>query len=117
MSASKLPPTSQALPNCDYCNQVETSGAILRGKPCCDNCFDEAYDKKIIHIDYTNYRGERATRRVRVNHIGFGHNEYHVKEQWLLKAWCYERSAMRDFAIDDIHNYNLEDLTKLFKEQ
>ena len=27
---------------CDYC-EAETKGAIMRGKPACDSCFDEYY--------------------------------------------------------------------------
>lgn len=63
-------------------------------------------------IDYTNYRGERALRRIWPRGISFGTTEYHPEPQWLLLAFDLEKQADRHFAMKDIHAWgrlNLED--------
>lgn len=58
-----------------------------------------------VSIDYTNWRGETATRRIIPISIWFGSTEWHKQAQWLLKALDIEKNAERDFALKDIHDW------------
>lgn len=58
-----------------------------------------------VWIDYTNYRGERAVRRVVPWEIIWGANEWHPEPQWLLRAYDPEKKAPREFAMKSIHNW------------
>ena len=58
-----------------------------------------------VLIDYTNYRGERAVRRIRPLTVRFENNEWHPETQWLLLAVDIEKGATRDFAVKDIHSW------------
>lgn len=60
-----------------------------------------------VCFEYTNYRGVTATRRVIPITILFGSSQYHPHPQWLLRAMCMERGAVRDFALRDITNWRL----------
>jgi hypothetical protein len=62
-------------------------------------------EKQIVEIDYTNYRGERAKRRVIPIRVYFSATEWHPEEQWLLAAWDIEKQADRSFALKDIHSW------------
>lgn len=61
-------------------------------------------DEEVL-IDYTNWRGERAMRRVRPLTIRFEATEWHEEVQWLMRAVDLERGSTRDFAIKDIHSW------------
>lgn len=56
-----------------------------------------------VEIDYTNYRGERAIRRIKPGSIGFTTSPWHPEPQWILFAWDVEKQAHRQFAMKDIH--------------
>lgn len=56
-------------------------------------------------IDYTNHRGERASRTVCPQRIFWGKTEWHPQRQWLLDAWDYEKNADRTFACAQIHSW------------
>lgn len=58
-----------------------------------------------VVIDYTNWRGERAMRRIRPLTIRFENTEWHQEAQWLLRAVDIARGATRDFAMRDIHSW------------
>lgn len=58
-----------------------------------------------VVIDYTNWRGERATRVIEPWSITFGRTEHHPERQWLIKAWDIEKEAVRTFAMKDIHSW------------
>jgi predicted DNA-binding transcriptional regulator YafY len=58
-----------------------------------------------VMIDYTNHRGERATRTITPRGINWGSTEWHPEPQWLLLAWDHGKNAFRDFAIKDIHDW------------
>lgn len=62
---------------------------------------------RVVEIDYTNYRGERSTRRILPinNGLRFGSNEYHTIEQWLLPALDVVKGQVREFAMSDIHSW------------
>ena len=63
--------------------------------------------KEEVIIDYTNFRGERALRRIRPLSIRFEATEWHEDVQWLMRAVDVERGATRDFAIKDIHSWTV----------
>jgi hypothetical protein len=56
-----------------------------------------------VCIDYTNWRGVRAVRRVEPRGIWFGTSRFHVGEQWFLSALDVEKQEVRDFALTSLH--------------
>ena len=56
-----------------------------------------------VVIDYTNYRGERAKRKIRPISIKFGSNQWHAEPQWLMDALDLDKNEVRTFAMRDIH--------------
>lgn len=48
---------------------------------------------------YRNHRGDVAVRRVRPHCLWYGYTQWHVKPQWLLKAYDLDRKAVRDFPL------------------
>ena len=61
--------------------------------------------KMVVKIAYTNYKGELSVRLIDPIEMYFGFIEYHHKKQWLLKAYDFEKSAIRVFAMKDIHHW------------
>jgi predicted DNA-binding transcriptional regulator YafY len=61
-----------------------------------------------VMIEYTNHRGEHATRRIRPVRIWYGSTEWHRSDQWLLEAHDYARSATRNFAMAEITSWAKE---------
>ena len=55
-------------------------------------------------VDYTNYRKERALRRIRVLGFEFGANEYHPEPELIVLALDLEREVERTFAASGIHD-------------
>jgi hypothetical protein len=66
-----------------------------------------------IEIDYTNYRGERAVRKILPIRVFYGKTEYHPEEQWLLKALDWDRNVERDFSLNSIHRWGSPTLRPL----
>lgn len=62
---------------------------------------------KLVIIDYTNHRGERALRGVHPYDISFNSTEWHPMPQWVLRAHDYNKSAVRDFALLSVHSWQL----------
>lgn len=62
---------------------------------------------KLVIIDYTNHRGERALRGVHPYDINFKSTEWHPAPQWVLRAHDYNKSAVRDFALLSVHSWQL----------
>jgi predicted DNA-binding transcriptional regulator YafY len=58
-----------------------------------------------ISFDYSNHRGERGFRKVLPFRLWFGVTEFHPAPQWFLRAWDFNRNAMRDFAITSIYGW------------
>lgn len=61
-----------------------------------------------VRIDYTNWKGERATRTIQPmgpNPLFFGSTEHHPDLQWLLKAYDWDKNQDRVFALRDIHSW------------
>jgi len=63
------------------------------------------YPDGAVCIDYTDWRGNRGLRWVAPWSIWFGVTAYYEKPQWLLKAWCFDSGAVKDFAMCDIHKW------------
>jgi predicted DNA-binding transcriptional regulator YafY len=63
--------------------------------------------RKIVTIDYTNWRGERSLRRIVPLALAFDSNEWHPKSQWLLLAADIEKNGeVRTFAMANIHSWS-----------
>ena len=60
-----------------------------------------------VEIDYVNYRGERAVRKIIPESIRFGATDWHKEPGWLLKAFDIEKNATREFAMKDIHAWQV----------
>lgn len=58
-----------------------------------------------LTFNYTNHRGERATRRVLPFEISRHNSAYHGPMAWLLVAHDLDRGARREFALDDITSF------------
>lgn len=58
-------------------------------------------------INYTNWEGITADRRIQPLHIWFGVTEYHKAPQFLLHAIDLDKDAERDFAMNDIHKIDV----------
>jgi len=56
-----------------------------------------------IEFDYTNYKGERAFRRVMVIEVFYGTTPHHEGAQLFLLAYDFSKSDYRTFAMKDIH--------------
>jgi hypothetical protein len=61
--------------------------------------------RRHVIIDYTNWRGERALRRIIPLSIAFENNEYHPETQWLMEAVDVDKGKIRTFAMRDIHSW------------
>jgi predicted DNA-binding transcriptional regulator YafY len=61
--------------------------------------------KQIVKIIYTNYKNETAERIIIPLELWFGSTEYHKEEQWLLKAFDFDKKAERNFAVKDIKSW------------
>ena len=60
-----------------------------------------------VTLDYTNYEGKRALRRVMILELFMGQTEHHPKFQWLVKAYDVDKKALRDFALASIHSLQI----------
>ena len=63
-------------------------------------------EQGVAVIDYTNWRGERSSRRVIPISIKFGSNEWHKQNQWMMLAHDIEKQADRWFAMSGIHSWS-----------
>ena len=61
--------------------------------------------RRAVEIDYTNWRGERSTRKIMPHRWMFENNEWHAETQWLLYALDIEKQEMRTFALANIHSW------------
>lgn len=68
-------------------------------------CEDQSMNPQRVEILYTNYKGERAWRRILPLKIWFGSTEWHPAEQWFMDAEDIDRKATRSFALCDIVNW------------
>jgi predicted DNA-binding transcriptional regulator YafY len=62
-------------------------------------------EEKAAWIDYTNWRGERAWRRVVPGALRFAATPWHPGPQWLLDAYDLDRMQERTFSLADIHEW------------
>lgn len=70
---------------------------LLKGNP----------DAKLV-FEYTNWRGEKRTRKVAPFRVWYGATEWHPVPQLLLEGYCHDAMAKRDFAIADINISTLQ---------
>lgn len=62
----------------------------------------------LVEIDYTNWRGERASRWIVPLELTFGSNSYHER-QWLILAIDIQRLQFRTFAAAKVHSWRAVD--------
>jgi ADP-ribose pyrophosphatase YjhB (NUDIX family) len=65
-------------------------------------------EERLIQILYTNHRGEIAVRRIFPIRIVFTSTEWHPTEQWLLRAYDFDRQAERRFALQNLHAWSID---------
>lgn len=58
-------------------------------------------DPEAVTMTYTNWRGETSVRRTIPVGIEFKSTDFHPEQQWILRGWCFDRNAWRDFALAD----------------
>jgi predicted DNA-binding transcriptional regulator YafY len=59
----------------------------------------------IVSFEYVNWKGQRATRRVRPIRLWFGSTAFYPDAQWLLEAFCLDRLESRDFSMGKVENW------------
>jgi predicted DNA-binding transcriptional regulator YafY len=59
----------------------------------------------VVTINYTNYKGQTANRKIVPHSIHFGKTEFHPQPQWLLTATDIDKNELRVFALKDIHSW------------
>lgn len=57
---------------------------------------------ELLAFHYTNYKGISSDRVVKPIEVWFGRDGFHPSSQWLLKAFCTQRKAERNFALSDM---------------
>ena len=61
----------------------------------------------IVHIDYTNWRGERSIRPIEPFDLVYKKSPYHEKKQWFIEAFDVgadkDYDEPKDFALANIH--------------
>lgn len=63
-----------------------------------------------VEIDYTNHRGARAWRRIKVRSFFFGTSKpWHLEPQWLMTAVDLDRQVERTFAMSNVHDVRPHD--------
>jgi len=60
-----------------------------------------------IRCEYTNWRGERADRHLRVMEFRHGVTNWHPTPSLFLKAIDLEKGVERDFCVADFHTQTL----------
>lgn len=58
-----------------------------------------------VRILYTNWQGETAWRTVYPRHCWYGTTEWHLRPQWFMHALDAEKGESRDFAMNDIKEW------------
>lgn len=58
-------------------------------------------DLEPVSLTYTNWRGETSARSIIPQFVWFGSTAWHLKPQWMLRAFDVEKAAERDFALKD----------------
>lgn len=63
----------------------------------------------IIQFNYINWRGLGDIRKVLINEIYYGSNEYHPNPQFLMKAYDLDKNVERIFAMSDMSDVKVID--------
>jgi predicted DNA-binding transcriptional regulator YafY len=59
-----------------------------------------------VEIDYVNWKGERACRRILPQSLYLGDVEWHPGRQWILDAWDLDKDAIRSFSMAGIRGWH-----------
>lgn len=65
-----------------------------------------SFREQAVAVDYTNWRGERGTRRIVPWRVFWGANDWHPEPGWLLEAFDVEKHAPRTFALESVHAWH-----------
>lgn len=83
-----------------------TASTREKAEPLAMQTYDEQIQQgQLVEMIYTNWRGEKAARRIIPIRLFFGATEWHPEEQWLLEAYDLEKQAMRAFAMKQIEQW------------
>lgn len=63
--------------------------------------------ERVVTVDYTNWKGERSTRRIQPIRMLWGSNKWHTEPQWLLVAIDLDKGDERVFAMSGFHGWGL----------
>lgn len=61
----------------------------------------------LLEFIYINYRGEESLRKVVVDQLFIGSNQWHPENQFLMTALDIKKSAMRCFAVKDMSSIEI----------
>lgn len=64
--------------------------------------YNAAIEQDVTEIDYINWRGKRAKRKIRPVALLVGKTKWHPERQLLLKAFDFGKDEVRLFAVRDI---------------
>ena len=64
---------------------------------------------RVVRIDYTNWQGVRAWRRVMPKGIVWDITEWHPVHQWCLEARDLDKNEDRLFSMKDIHAWKADE--------
>lgn len=67
--------------------------------------------RRVVVLDYTNWRGERRERQIRPLGLHFENNEWHPDTEWLVEAVDMKTGEIRTFALSKIHSWKPAALT------
>ncbi len=66
-------------------------------------------EDKSIKILYRNWKGQLKWRWIEPITMVYEKSEYYDEPQWFIKAYDYEKDAIRHFAVKNILSFNNEE--------
>lgn len=60
---------------------------------------------ELVVVDYTNWRGDRRSRRILPEEIAWDTTEWHGEAQWILWAVDQEDGIRKAFAMAGLHSW------------
>jgi len=62
----------------------------------------------ILNFIYTNHKGETDVRKMIVDQLFLGSNEWHPKKQFLISGFDLDKGSMRCYAMKDMRHIVIE---------
>ena len=80
-----------------------------------DQADNRPFADKVVVVDYTNYRGDRAWRLLSPHNFTFAKTQYHPRDQFLFAAFDLIKGEERTFAMEGVHAWlSIEDFVKKY---